>query len=91
MNDVDAKDPDEVKYYGMDWTDHLNTGATVSTSTWTATGLTVGADSISSPHTLVLLSGGTHRSNYTVTNRITTSDGETLERAGILRVRSTGT
>jgi hypothetical protein len=88
MNQVDAKDPDEVKYYAFDWTNHLNTDATVSASTWTATGLTVGTTAIATPITRALLSGGTHNTNYTVTNRITTSDGETLERSGILRVRT---
>lgn len=88
MNDVEAKDPDEVKYYAFNWTNHLNTGATVSTSTWTTTGLTNGSASVASPLTQVLLSGGTAGTNYTITNRITTSDGETLERSGTLRVRT---
>jgi hypothetical protein len=92
MNDVDAKDPDEVKYYFRDWTDGLNTDATISTSTWTVqSGITAGTTGITGAVTRVLLSGGTARTDYTVTNRITTSDGETLERAGVVRVRSTGT
>jgi hypothetical protein len=92
MNDVDAKDPDEVKYYSMDWTNYLNTSATISTSAWTvASGITAGANGTDGAIARVLLSGGTHGQNYIVTNRITTSDGETLERAGVVRVRSAGT
>lgn len=89
MNTVDAKDPDEAKYYFMDWAKGLNAGATVSTSTWTLpTGLTSGTTGTTGAITRVLISGGTHRTDYTVTNRITTSDGETLEGSGLIRVRT---
>jgi RNA 3'-terminal phosphate cyclase len=38
--------------------------------------------------TSILLSGGTHNTDYACINRITTSDGETLEQTGLLRVRN---
>ncbi len=88
---VDAKDPDAIEWYEMDWTAYLNSGATVSTSTWTIqTGVTKVTDQIAVGNliTQVKLSGGTHGANYTCANRITTSDGETLELTGILRVRT---
>jgi hypothetical protein len=86
---VDAKDPQETRMYTMDWTDGLNASATVSGSTWVVTGLTNAGDSvIGGTKTTVLLSGGTAGTDYTCTNTITTSDGETLERSGIVRVRA---
>lgn len=89
MNDVDMKDPDETKYYSMAWAAHLNTDATISGSEWTVgAGLTKGSTAISGTTTRVLLSGGTHNSDYAVQNTITTSDGETLERTGTVRVRN---
>lgn len=91
LNPVDPKDPDEIKLYTMDWTDGLNSGATVSASTWTAeTGLTVVTSGIvtGSLKTSVKLSGGTDGQDYVVTNQVTTSDGETLERSGIVAVRT---
>ena len=87
MNDVDYKDPDDAKFYAMNWTPYVNDGATISTSSWTTT-LTQASPSISGLTTRVKLSGGTSGTDYRVTNRITTSDGETHERTGIVRVQS---
>jgi hypothetical protein len=88
---ADPKDPSEVKTYTVDWTPQLNSGATISTSTWVLpTGITNSADGIVSANTAtsILLSGGTHNTDYACINRITTSDGETLEQTGLLRVRN---
>jgi hypothetical protein len=73
----------------MEWAGYLTAGATISTSTWTLqTGITRVDDDIDGSTTTVLISGGTHGTNYTCTNTITTSAGETLERTGIVRVRT---
>lgn len=90
LNSVEPKDPQESKIYTMDWTDGLNTAATISTSVWVVTGLTNVADTIvtGSLKTTIKLSGGTAGTDYSCTNTITTSDGETLERSGTVRVRS---
>jgi hypothetical protein len=88
---ADPKDPNEVKTYTMDWVPQLNTGATISTSTWVLpSGVVNDADGIVSAdtQTSILLSGGTHGTDYSCINRITTSDGETLEQTGLLRVRN---
>jgi hypothetical protein len=82
-----AKDPDEVLDYGLEWSDVLEDGETISTSSWTATaGITLGtsgatAPSISSTQTLCWLSGGTAGSIYTITNRIVTSESRTYDRS----------
>jgi hypothetical protein len=91
MLNADPKDPSEVKTYTMNWVPQLNDAATISTSTWVLpTGITNSADGIISANTKtsIIISGGTHNTDYACINRITTSDGETLEQTGLLRVRN---
>jgi len=71
-------------------------GATISTSTWTVeTGLTEDSSNTSSvtiqgityainTAAAITLSGGTADTEYTLTNRITTSDGRTLDKSVII-------
>lgn len=84
------KDPNAVLDYSIDWsTWPLQTGETISTSTWTAgeTGApTIGAHSIDGTTTVVWLSGGTVGSTYSVVNRIITNQGRTEERTLLVRV-----
>jgi hypothetical protein len=93
---VDKKDPNEIKYYSMDWTEGVNDGATVVTSVWTIQTIVADAAPLEEDDsdvmagdliTRVLLSGGTEGNSYEVTNTITTSDGETLERTGVVRIK----
>lgn len=86
---VDPKDPHETKIYTFDWTNQLNSSATIAGSTWVVTGVTNVQDSIVTGNlsTSIKLSGGVDGQDYICTNRVTTSDGETLERSGLLRVR----
>ncbi len=89
LNPVEPKDPAESKVYTMDWTAGLNSGATISTSAWTIpAGLTKVTDGIVTGNlkTSVQLSGGTDGQVYECTNQIVTSDGETLERTGVVQV-----
>ena len=75
------KDPDSIIVRGIDWTKSLQTSETISTSIWLADpGITIDADlGINGLVTKVKLSGGTIGTTYKVTNRITTSGGETLD------------
>lgn len=78
----------------FDWTRGLNTDAIVQGSnTWSATpsGLTFASQTIVTGglKTSALVTGGAART-YIVTNRVTTSDGETLEESGKLQVRQSG-
>lgn len=85
---VVLKDPEETLTAAMDWSARLDSGVTISTSTWTLpAGLTRVADAISGTTTTILLSGGTAGEDYLCTNTITTSDSQTLQRSGPLRVR----
>ena len=90
------KDPEETKVFSFGWTKHLNDGAIVQgTNTWSATpaGLTITNESIVTGGftTSAKIASGADGTDYVVTNRVTTSDGETLEESGRLRVRQSTT
>jgi len=75
------KDPASVLDYGIDWSDWLDSGETISTSTWTVpVGITKDSESNGDTSTLVWLSGGTAGTTYELANKIVTSDGRTVER-----------
>lgn len=63
---------------------------TISASTWIADpdDLTIVTTVIVGLTTQARLSGGTNRTFYTLTNRITCSDGQIFERSTILPVRN---
>lgn len=73
-----TKDPNEILVYGMDWTDWLNTGAGISTSTWVITGddavLTKDEAAVSGAEASVRLTAGTEGVTYKVENRIVTDE-----------------
>jgi hypothetical protein len=90
------KDPDELLICTFDWSAKLNAGATVSgTNTWSATPTTPSPPLSFASLTIVVgglktsakISGGVAGETYIVTNRVTTSDGETLEESGKLKVK----
>lgn len=76
------KDPQSVLDYGIDWSDWLASGETISTSTWTVpTGITEDSDSKGDTSTIIWLSGGTAGATYKIANKIVTSDSRTVERS----------
>jgi hypothetical protein len=90
-----TKDPDDILDYGFDWgTKWLSTSETISTSTWIASaGITVGtgtngaqAPTNTTTVTTVWLLGGAAGTPYSVTNRITTNQGRTVDRTMTIRV-----
>lgn len=85
-----AKDPNEVLDYDIDWTDRLEAGETISTSTFTVVEGTVVIDSDSDTGgvTTVWLSGGTEGEVCVILNRIVTSAGRTYDQSIKLRIRS---
>jgi hypothetical protein len=91
-----AKDPNEVLDYDIDWSERLETGETISTSTWTvvdgtvtiSAGPTPPAPSISAGVTTCWISAGTAGEACVVLNRITTSAGRTYDQSVKLRIRS---
>lgn len=91
-SDVDAKDPSDITIYTLDWTSQVNAGATITSSTWAISpaSLTKAADGIviGNLKTSIKVSGGVAGVDYIVTNTIQTSDGETKELSGVIRVRN---
>lgn len=86
--DAIDKDPDEVLDYKVDWTNNLDTGDTVSTSTFTVeAGLTKDSESNTTTDSTVWLSGGTSGASYLVTCRIVTAQARTKEREFRVKVR----
>lgn len=87
-----TQDPADVLDYALDWTDWLDDGETISTSSWAVTpsGLTTSLASIVNNNTtaVVWLSGGTVGNSYTVTNHITTTDSRTVERSITVAIRN---
>lgn len=86
LNSLDPKDPNDVKDYVVDWDRYLagleGGPDTIATSTWPSppTGINVVSDSFSGNRARVWLSGGTAGTTYSLTNRITTTGGRTLDR-----------
>ena len=82
------KDPNSELDYAIDWSTWLAASETISTSTWILeSGITKLSDTKTSTTTTVWISGGTASIDYTVTNRIITSAGRTVDRSFILFVR----
>lgn len=81
------KDVDAVLDFGVDWSDWLDTGETISTSTYTVTaGITKDSDSNTTTASTIWLSGGTDGTSYTITNEIVTSDSRTDNRSFTVKV-----
>lgn len=75
------KDPDEVVNFGIDWVDYLGSD-TITGSSWTVpAGITQVSAVFTTTQATIKLSGGTLGSIYRVTNRITTSTGETVDQS----------
>lgn len=71
-----SKSEDEVLSVPIDWTDALDSGETVSSSSWAASGVTASGASLATPIATVKVSG----TNGSLTNTVVTSAGRTLER-----------
>lgn len=97
MYSVADKDPSDVLFYTFDWgAKWLGPNETIVSSTWTISGedeelATPDGDEFepfaTETTTRICLGGGTDGKSYTVTNRITTSDGQQVERSFIIYVR----
>lgn len=84
MLEWDAKDPDEVLDYKLDWTDRL-AGDTVATSVWAAeAGITIDSNVFDDTSATVWVSGGTAGTTYRMTNTITTAAGRTMQEVVLL-------
>lgn len=83
------KDPDEVIDRGIDWTPRLPEGDSISSSTWISpVGITVDSETSNAFITVIWLSGGILGETYKFTNRITTTQGRTMDTSVKLRISS---
>ena len=88
MDDDFTKDPDAVLDYQWDWSAWLAESETISTATVTVpAGITLDSNSNTTTQVTAWLSGGTVRTDYTVTCRIVTNQGRTDDRSIEIRVR----
>lgn len=85
-----SKDPNEVLDYQVDWTDRLETGETITTSTFTvASGdVVIDDEDLATPITTVWLSAGTEGTACVILNRVVTNAGRTYDQSVKLRIRS---
>jgi hypothetical protein len=83
------KDPAAVLDYQVDWTEWLEAGDTIVTSTWTVdTGITNNLDAFTTTLTWIWISGGTAGQTYHAVNRVVTDDGRTNEWTITIRVEN---
>lgn len=93
------KDPDEVLDYAIDWSERIATDDEITSSTWTilpvtASPLTKASDTFDETSTTIWLSGGllavapAAATKYTLTNRVVTDDGRTMDQSVTLRIRA---
>lgn len=82
------KDPDATLDYGVDWSDWLAQGETITGSVWTLTaGITKYNESYGTTATTVWLQGGVSGTTYRATNHITTSEGRQDDRTLTIKVK----
>lgn len=82
MASVFIKDPNAVLDYEIDWSSWLRDGDTITASEWIVDdGLDEVGTTFTDTSALVWLSGGTVRTKYRATNRVTTADGRTDDRS----------
>lgn len=76
------KDPDSVIDYGCDFTEWLDEGETIDSSTWLpVSGLTLTYSANTGYITGITVTGGEVGKRYILTNRVTTTDGRIEERS----------
>lgn len=89
------KDPDDICDYQFDWSDRLEAGETIATSTFTVDQGSVEIDTVTNPPsisgalTTLWLSGGAANETCVITNRIVTSAGRRYDSSARLRIKST--
>ena len=90
LNNLDTKDPDEVKDYSVNWSRMLaQYDDTILSSEWIVPdGIDADRDTSDDTSTIIWLSGGTLGADYDLTNRIVTIGGRTLDQSITIRVRA---
>jgi hypothetical protein len=82
------KDPAAKLDYGFNWSDWLATGETIASSVWSAetSGIGISSAYVSSPKTLIWVSGGSNGGTYWFRNQIWTNQNRSPVRRFRLKV-----
>lgn len=86
------KDPQAKLDYGFDWSEWLEVGETITTSTWSITlapdaVLTVSSSTHDDTTTTIWAQAGTVNNDYKITNHVISSAGREDDRTHLLKVR----
>ena len=84
-----VKSPSAVKDYSINWSNILEAGETISTSTWDGGGLTSSNPTWNGDVTVTFLAGGTVGTVYVVANTVVTSLSRTYVREFKIAVENT--
>jgi hypothetical protein len=87
--DTFIHDPQATLVYGIEWADWLAEGDSIVSSTWQSddVGISLGFDELDGTQTRVIVSGGTHKRDYRITNHVVSAQGMEDDRSIILKVR----
>lgn len=88
LDQLEPKDPNDVKDYSIQWSRHIGTDVIASSSWIVPPGITKDSDTFNTTSTTAWFSGGTLDMDYSPTNRIVTTGGRTLDQTITIRVRS---
>lgn len=90
LDNLDTKDPDEVKDYSINWAREMaQYDDTIDTSLWIVpAGITKLTDTHGTTSATIWLEDGVLGANYLLTNRITTAGGRILDQSITIRVRA---
>lgn len=83
-----TKDPDAILDYEVDWSSWLASGETISSASWTLTGVTQTTVNTTTTKSTIWLSGGTANNRATASCKITTSLGRVDERTIEIVIRN---
>jgi len=82
-----TKDPNSVLDYTLDWSSWLETSDTISSASWSASGVTVDSENNTTTTATVFVSGGALNVDSVITCQIVTSGGRTDERSIAIQIR----
>ena len=86
---IRTQDPQDTRIWAFNWANFLTArSTTISSSTWSVpAGLTKVSESNTTTTATVKISGGSHESDYLITNTAVLANGETVEFSFTLAVR----
>lgn len=88
---LDNLDPDDSKWYAIDWSNELTSSESIGSATWTVpAGLSQAGTAISDNQTQVQLTGGTAGVTYTITCQMFKNTGESITEAIYVEVEDVG-